>query len=446
MKLNPAAAPYQPIGSARKLWTTKNVELVLSGPAGTGKSRGCLEYLHYQADKYKDSRHLILRKTRKSITQTAMVTYEKHVLPVGWLGNLIKWRTGEQEYRYPNGSVIAVAGMDKAAKIMSSEWDTIYVQEAIELEEGDWESALTRLRNGKTPLQRLVSDTNPSSPHHWLKKRCDRGDTRMIYCKHEDNPILFNPVTQQWTKRGKAYIAALEKLSGVRYKRLRSGLWVQAEGQIYEDYRPITHLVERFDIPREWPRYWVIDFGYTNAFVCQWWAEDPDGRLYRYREIYMTQRLVEDHAKEIMRLSSGEPRPEAVICDHDAEGRATFERHTGLYTTAAYKAVSEGIQAVQSRLRPAGDGKPRLFLLADSLVERDVKLDERKLPAGAEEEIEEYVWDTAGGRKRGETPVKANDHAMDAMRYMVAFKDCDDSFGISEASELVLERLTNWRN
>jgi predicted transcriptional regulator len=40
-----------------------------------------------------------------------------------------------------------------------------------------------------------------------------------------------------------------------------------------------------------------VDFGYTNPFVMQWWAEDPDGRLYLYREIYRTRRLVEDHAK-----------------------------------------------------------------------------------------------------------------------------------------------------
>jgi phage terminase large subunit len=353
------------------------------------------------------------------------VTYEKHVLPVGWLGNNIKWRTQEQEYRYPNKSVIAVGGMDKASKIMSSEWDTIYVQEAIELTEEDWESALSRLRNGKTPLQRLIGDTNPANPHHWLKKRCDRGDTRIVYCKHEDNPILFNPATKEWTKRGKAYIAILDKLTGIRYKRLRLGLWVAAEGLVYDGWNPEVHLINRFDIPSTWPRYWAIDFGYTNAFVCQWWAEDPDGRLYRYREIYKTQTLVEDHAREIMRLSAGEPAPSAVICDHDAEGRATLEKHTGYETTPAHKAVSEGIQAVQSRLRPAGDAKPRLFILRDSTVERDTKLDDKKFPASTEEEVEEYVWDTAGGRKMGEDPVKRHDHGLDALRYQVAFLDCD---------------------
>ena len=427
MRPDPRSAPYQPIGSARKLWTSRDSEIVLSGPAGTGKSRGCLELLNYRADRYPDSRHLILRKTRASLTQTAIVTFEKNVLPQGWLGEVVKWRTQEQEYRYPNGSIIAVGGMDKATKIMSSEYDTIYVQEGIELNEEDWESATTRLRNGKTPRQQIIGDTNPGSPTHWLKKRSDRGSIQMVYCQHEDNPRLYSHKTGQWTKAGRAYLAMLEKLTGVRYKRLRQGLWVAAEGLVYSDWNPALHLIDRFDIPEDWPRYWVIDFGFTNPFVCQWWAEDPDGRLYLYREIYHTQRLVEDHARHILELSLGEPAPRAIICDHDAEGRATLERYVKLNTIAAHKAVTEGIQAVQARLRPAGDGKPRLYMLRDCTVERDENLDEKKAPASTAEEMDGYIWDTAGGRKRGEEPVKKDDHGADATRYLTAYKDLRDN-------------------
>ena len=38
----------------------------------------------------------------------------------------------------------------------------------------------------------------------------------------------------------------------------------------------------------------------TNPFVAQFWAEDPDGRLYLFVEIYMTHRLVEEHAKTML--------------------------------------------------------------------------------------------------------------------------------------------------
>jgi phage terminase large subunit len=402
--------PYKRYGAALAAWKSRRREVLLSGPAGTGKSRALLEKLHFCADKYPGMRGLIVRKTRASITQTAMVTYEQKVLPEGWLGSLIHFRSSEQEYRYPNGSIIAVGGLDKASKIMSSEWDMIYVQEATELEEEDWEALTTRLRNNVMPYQQLIADCNPSYPTHWLKQRCDRGTTLMLESRHEDNPA----VTPE-------YLATLDELTGVRYLRLRKGVWAAAEGLVYDGWDTAIHLVNRFSIPDSWNRYWAIDFGYRNPFVWQAWAENPDGVLYRYREIYKTQTLVEDHAKLILELTKNEPPPVAIICDHDAEDRATFEKHTGYQTIAANKAKSPGIQAVQSRLRIAGNGKAGLYFLRDSLVEIDKVLTDKSLPTCTDQEFESYEWDVSSGRKVGEEPVKKNDHGLDALRYMAMY-------------------------
>src|SRR6267154_2726628 len=125
--------PYQALGAALKAWRSGRREVLLCGPAGTGKSRAALQKLHFCAQKYPGARILICRKTRHSISQTAMVTYEKKVLPEGWLDKYVHFNTTEQQYEYSNGSVIAVGGLDKPSKIMSSEWDMIYPQEAIEL-------------------------------------------------------------------------------------------------------------------------------------------------------------------------------------------------------------------------------------------------------------------------------------------------------------------------
>jgi phage terminase large subunit len=191
---------------------------------------------------------------------------------------------------------------------------------------------------------------------------------------------------------------------------------------VYDNYDPTIHLIDRFPIPAGWRRFRVVDFGYTNPFVCQWWALDDDGRLYRYRELYATQRLVSDHAGDISRLSAGESYV-ATVADHDAEDRATLHA-AGIPTVPAYKSVTVGIQAVQDRLRPAGDGKPRLFLLRDSLVSRDERLVEAKKPLCTEQEIDGYVWTkTADGRPVKEEPVKVDDHGVDAMRYAVAWAD-----------------------
>jgi phage terminase large subunit len=306
---------------------------------------------------------------------------------------------------------------------MSTDYDVVYVQEAIELAEHDWEALTTRLRNGAVPIQQIIADTNPDTPTHWLKRRCDGGKAMLLESRHEDNPLLWNRSTNDWTEVGRVYIAELDALTGPRKQRLRFGQWVQAEGIVYDGWDPAVHLIDRFPIPDDWPRFWSVDFGYTNPFVCQWWAQDPDGRLYLYRQIYRTQRLVEDHAAQMLALAKHEPRPKSIICDHDAEDRATLERHLKMPTTPAKKDKSPGIQSVASRLKKAGDGKPRLFLLRDSLVERDPLMVEQKRPACTEEEFGGYVWDLSNNRKKGEEPADKDNHGMDALRYLVAAFD-----------------------
>jgi hypothetical protein len=416
----PADRPYIPRGAAAQLMRLRDPEVLVSGPAGTGKSRANLEKLYACAEKYAGMRGLIIRKTRESLTETALVTWEKKVVPEGHPCLAGPQRKLRSNYVFSNKSEIIVAGLDKASKVMSTEFDMIFVQEATELIEAEHEALTTRLRNGEMPYQQLILDCNPDHPKHWLKLRCDNGKTKMLESRHEDNPVLWDAKENKWTPQGEAYIAKLDALTGPRKKRLRWGIWAQAEGMVYESWDPLKHVIDRFDIPKSWDRHLVFDFGYTNPFVCQWWAEDPDGRLYRYREIYLTHRLVEDHARNIKQLHGEEPTPRTIVCDHDAEGRATLERHLGWTTLPAMKAKAAGIQEVESRLKSAGDGKPRIFFLRDSLVERDPGLVEARKPCCTEEEITGYIWDTRNGRRKGEEPIDRDNHGMDATRYIAA--------------------------
>jgi hypothetical protein len=414
---------YEPRGAALEAFGTRADEVLLSGPAGTGKSRAALEKLHQVALRNPGMRGLIVRKTLASLGSTGLVTWREHVAAEALGPGFVTFYGGSPQeapsYRYSNGSMIVIGGLDKATRIMSSEYDMIFVQEAIELTENDWEALTTRLRHGKVGFQQLIADTNPSTPTHWLKARCDRGDTAFLDSRHEDNPVLFvSP--GQLTEAGATYLARLDRLTGVRKARLRHGRWVAAEGMIYEGWSDAVHLLPAGWVPPEsWTRWLAIDFGYTNPFVCQWWAEDDDGRLYLYREIYRTRTLVEEHARRITELSQGEPAPRAVICDHDAEGRATLNRYLGRATRAADKAVTRGIQEVQSRLRVAEDGKSRLYIVRDALVGGpDPELVEAKRPTCTVEEIPGYVWDVTDGKAPKEVPVKEDDHGCDGMRYM----------------------------
>ncbi len=408
----PNVIAREPRGAALDLLYDRSPELLVEGPAGTGKTLGVLTKLHICLDKYPRSRALIARKTRESLTESALVEFEAKVL-IGRAAAIARGadRARRQRYTYPNGSELVVGGMDKNSKIMSTQYDLIYVPECTELTADDWESLTTRNRNNVMPYQQMIADCNPSAPTHWLNQRANNGGMTRLLSRHEDNPSVTP-----------AYLATLQRLTGVRRARLYEGRWAAAEGIVYDNWDASTHLIDRFDIPPGWQRFRVIDLGYTNPFVCQWWALDGDGRLYRYRELYRTQRLVSDHAGDIVRLSAGESYA-ATVADHDAEDRATLAAG-GIPTVPAYKSVTVGIQAVQDRLRPAGDGKPRLFLLRDSLVARDERLVEAKKPLCTEQEIDGYVWTkSADGRPVKEEPVKVDDHGCDALRYAVAWAD-----------------------
>ena len=131
--------------------------------------------------------------------------------------------------------------------------------------------------------------------------------------------------------------------------------------------------------------------------------------------------MVEDHAKAILQATKDSPRPTAIICDHDAEDRATLERYLGMSTIAAFKSVSPGIQKTEARYRKADNGKPRIFFFRDTLIHpRDEFLEDDKKPCCTTEEIEGYIWDLSANKRKGEVPVKKDDHGCDAKRYVVA--------------------------
>jgi phage terminase large subunit len=455
-----SAGRYAPRGACRQVFLERESEILIAGPAGTGKSRACLEKLHAAALANKGMRGLICRKTGATLSSTALVTWRRFVVNDSLLAGDVWYYGGSAQeppqYRYSNGSTVVIGGLDKVSKIMSAEYDVIYVQEATELTEDDWESLTTRLRNWVMSFQQLLADCNPSAPTHWLKVRCDNGRTKLLVSTHEDNPILFAR-DGEVTDRGKDYLSKLDRLTGVRYDRLRLGKWVSAEGSIYDNFNSEVHIideipagerdVDKFGVPLKWPRFWGVDFGFVNPFVLQCWAEDEDGRLYLYREMYMTRRTVDQHGKEIINIVAPcaghcgseeaahncrdcsrcetpwlEPKPRAVICDTDAEGRATLEKEIGMSTSPAHKSVLEGIEAVQVRLRDAGDGRPRIFILRNALVRADPELTDSARPTCTLEEIPGYVW----ANKAKEAPVKLDDHGCDALRYVVADRD----FGI----------------
>jgi hypothetical protein len=464
---------YEPRFACKEVFESREEEVLVSGPAGTGKSRACLEKIYAMCMLTPNTKGLILRKTLASLGSSALSTWRKFVIKEALETGEVVYYGGSSEeppqYRFKNGSRVVIGGLDKPVRVMSTEYDIIYIQEATECTIDDIESCKTRLRNWNISFQQLLMDCNPGSAQHPLLLRTRDGLCKLIESRHEDNPVLFtlcapdDPEAQVYrgialklTERGKKYIAILDALTGVRYKRLRLGLWVSAEGIIYDEFDPARHVLPWQEDEEgnpiiapgweTWDRYWVIDFGLQHPFVLQCWAVHPDtDAIYMYREIYMTNRIVAEHAETIMDIVMPEvtvlkpvdnpaerriemvptierhwiePKPVTIICDHDAEGRRTFEKVTGLGTQPAIKFVNDGIDLHKARLK-----QMKCFIMADSLVEKDQILVDELRPTCTADEYSGYAWRTnAEGRKMDE-PVKKDDDGMDCCRYITMHFD-----------------------
>lgn len=409
-------AIYTPLPWQVKAWRDKAPVCLYSGSAGGGKSRAASEKLHGFMKKYPNSVGIALRKAREFASKSVVYALKAAI------GDdpTVRYNASELMFHYDNGSRIFIAGLKdegqrQALRSINGDGsaDFIWCEEANALAEDDHNELLGRLRGKAAPWRQILYTTNPDHPMHWIKVRLmDGGEASVHYSSAKDNPNL-----------PPEYRQVLDSITGVMGMRLRDGLWVQAEGVVYDTWSDAIHMVDKMpDGWHAWRKFRAIDFGYVNPFVCQWWAVDPDGRLYRYREIYMTKRTVAEHAAKINLLSQGETY-EATVCDHDAEDRATL-RQLGISSVNAIKDVSRGIQAVQQRLARGHDDKPRLFLLKNALVERDGALVEEHKPVCTEQELPGYVWQIAAdGKPNKEEPLKLNDHGADCLRYAVMYVD-----------------------
>jgi phage terminase large subunit len=338
---------------------------------------------------------------------------------------------------YPNQSQIFLGGLDNPEKVLSSEYDFIFIPQGEEIALHAYEQLTSRAtgRAGNAPYSQVMVDCNPGPPSHWI---LHRKPANLLFAAHKDNPTLYDHELNDWTPQGRRTIERLQSLTGLRYKRGYLGLWAGAEGQVYEDFDDQVHVINDFPIPKEWKRHRVMDFGYTHPSVVQWWAEDEDGRLYMYREMYMTKRITADHIRGvngkpgIIQLSGGEIYERPMICDHDAEDRAILNK-AGIPTVAARKGIKEGIELVQNRLRIQADGRPRMFFFRDALVEEDEDLAVDFRPVRTTEEFAGYVWrEMDVGREataRDEIPVRTDDHGMDCLRYICMQVDGDAYYG-----------------
>lgn len=327
---------------------------------------------------------------------------------------------------------IAGANDEKAeGKIRGLTLAGAYVDEASVMPESMWSMLLTRL---SIDGARLFATTNPDSPNHWLLRNylarartwLRRDGKVEIHGNDEGRLDLarfsFRLVDNQTLSA--EYIAALSaEFTGLWYKRFVDGLWVLAEGAIFDMFDPDVgrgHVVADLPDIVDW---WVsIDYGTTNPFVATLLGEGADRRMYvaaekRWDSSVERRQLTDLEYSAMLRrwldelaargetkggaMWAGCARPERVLVDPSAASFiAQLHRDGWQSVRGADNAVEDGLRDVAS------------LLSADRL----------KIHVSCQAGIDEmtgYVWDPMAQLRGEDRPLKQRDHFPDALRYGV---------------------------
>lgn len=247
---------------------------------------------------------------------------------------------------------------------------------------------------------RIYATTNPDNPQHWARKeyllRPRETRLRSWHFVMDDNPGL----SDGYKARTKA------SYTGLFYKRNVLGLWVQAEGAIYDMWDETRHVVSQLP---PIVRYFAvgIDHGTKNPFSAVLLGLGNDGRLYavsewRHDSARAQRQMTDAEYSTAVRgwLAELGVRPEWVVVDPSAAGFIEQLHRDGVTPAGADNSVRDGIATVAS-----------LLAAGRLLVHESCR--------GLIEEMPAYVWDDKAAEKGEDKPVKAFDHSLDALRYAV---------------------------
>ena len=219
-------------------------------------------------------------------------------------------------------------------------------------------------------------------------------------------------------------IAQLEATMSSDEREARQyGKFVAMTGLVYKEFREDIHVIEPFDIPKEWFDNISIDPGLAAPLSCHFYACDNDGNIYAIAEHYQAGKDIEWHSEQIKRIASELKWPKM----RDGSVEALFDSAANQKTLAAEKSVAElfseqgiyantnvikdkwtGIQRVKQFLKlrehPQKEvwpkGKPKLFIFTTCPM--------------LIKEMKSYRW-----KQDADEPIKVNDHALDELRYYI---------------------------
>lgn len=232
---------------------------------------------------------------------------------------------------------------------------------------------------------RILCDTNPSHPSHWLKVNyMDKSDGKTIQAFHyrlDDNTFLSERYRESMKK----------STSGLFYERNIEGRWCMAEGVVYPDFNADVHYISKEKLKTIQMKHYMagVDFGWEHYGSICVVGVGVDNNYYVVKEIAQKHRHIEwwiEQAKEIIK----EYGDIFFYCDYARMDYITKMQQHGIKAIKANKAVMEGIATVASLFK-----QNRLYVVKDN-----VKL--------FDHEIYNYVW-----KPNADEPIKADDDFLD---------------------------------
>jgi hypothetical protein len=287
--------------------------VVFGGARGGGKSVAVLMESLKQAVWRPGLQVLVLRRTLAELRRTLLLELARY----GFAEKLgARWNGQDMTLTFENGSQILfgyLESMSDCSRYQGASFGLLCVDEATLIDPNALDIVLECLRSGdlgKSVIGARYS-CNPGGPGHSRIKSTvidpteygrrvvtDDFGRRVVYipAKCSDNPHL-----------GPEYAHTLDAIPDAnRRAAMRDGNWDAFGGQVFGEWNRDRHIIPRdaISIPQSWQRYCGIDWGWSAPACALWAARDGDGRLWLYREIYVTQTPPETLAAMILGAQS----------------------------------------------------------------------------------------------------------------------------------------------
>jgi PBSX family phage terminase large subunit len=244
---------------------------------------------------------------------------------------------------------------------------------------------------------------NPNGPLHWFKVNwIDKAKKKNILYLHftmDDNLSLTEEIKKRYRNN----------FIGVFFKRYILGLWVMAEGAIFDMWDKENEITEDelpLYIENTASRYIAIDYGTTNPMVFLDIYDDGNTawvkREYYYdSKVEQHQKTDKQYADDLVKFVDEGPFPRCIILDPSAASFKAELRSRGLRVKDADNEVSDGIRMTSTMI-----GQRKIKMVKDK-CQRSIG------------DITSYIWDEKAAQRGEEKPVKVADHGADALRYFV---------------------------